>query len=158
MIHKINYKITAPKVRVIFNDQNLGIMSNSEAQKLAKLEDLDLVEISSTSNPPVCKIIDYGKLKYEEAKAVKVQHKSKEKEIKFGVQIEHNDFNIKTNKIKDFLSKGDKVKVVIFSKGREVQFPELAKQVMESIINLFKDTNKITPPKANKKQTIFYIN
>ncbi|MBB5351552.1 translation initiation factor IF-3 [Haloferula luteola] len=136
---RVNERIRAPRVRVVLPDgQQLGIMSAQEALAKAKLVGLDLVEIASKADPPVCRIIDYGKYKYEQAKLKKTQKKSqsasKMKEVKFRVRTEQHDYNIKLNRLETFLDEGHKVRVVLQFRGRENAHRELGFDKMKRII------------------------
>lgn len=146
------------KIRVIYNDKNLGIMVVEEALKLAKSYDLDLAEVSPTSNPPVCKILNWGKYKYEISKKEKdKKHKPKDHEIHFKVSIEDHDFDTKCNHIRRFLNSGSKVKVCINSKGRQIQHPELAECLMNRILEEFKDYKRNIIKGNSNKTLIFFI-
>jgi translation initiation factor IF-3 len=136
---RVNERIRAPRVRVVLPDgQQLGIMSAQEALAKAKLVGLDLVEIAATADPPVCRIIDYGKFKYEQAKLKKSQKKSaaasRMKEVKFRVRTEQHDYNIKLNRLETFLDEGHKVRVVLQFRGRENAHRELGFEKMLRII------------------------
>jgi len=136
---RVNERIRAPRVRVVLPDgQQLGIMSSNEALRKAKLVGLDLVEISATTDPPVCRIIDYGKYKYEQAKLKKNQKTSKNitrlKEVKFRVRTEQHDYNIKLGRIETFLEDGHKTRVVLQFRGRENAHREIGFQKMLRII------------------------
>ena len=121
----INEQIRDKEVRLIGEDgEQLGIMSAKEAFKLAKEANLDLVKIAPTANPPVCKIIDYGKYKYEMARREKEAKKKQKtvdvKEVRLSPNIDKNDLNTKVNNAKKFIQKGDKVKVTLRFRGREM--------------------------------------
>ena len=126
---RVNRDIRAPKVRVIGSDgKQVGVITFSEALKIAEDEGLDLVEISPNAAPPVCKIIDYKKFLYEQKKKQK-ELKSKQvkvvvKEIRFGPNTDDHDFNFKLNHAKKFLADGSKVKAYVFFKGRTIVFKE----------------------------------
>ena len=140
----INEQIRDKEVRVISSDgEQLGIMSAKEAQKLADDEGLDLVKISPKANPPVCKIVDYGKFRYEQARkekeAKKKQHVVEVKEIRMSPNIDANDMNTKINAAKKFISKGDKVKVSIKMFGRQMAHPEISVQVLEDFFKKLED-------------------
>ncbi|GAA5483867.1 translation initiation factor IF-3 [Haloferula sargassicola] len=136
---RVNERIRAPRVRVVLPDgQQLGIMSSQEALSKAKLVGLDLVEIAANADPPVCRIIDYGKYKYEQAKLKKTQKKSqnasKMKEVKFRVRTEQHDYNIKLNRLETFLDEGHKARVVLQFRGRENAHRELGFDKLQRII------------------------
>jgi len=160
---KANERIRAPEVQVISSDgKNLGTLKTQEAINIAKEEGLDLIEISPNANPPVCKIIDIGKYKYDlQKKANKAKKKQKIvnlKEIKLRPVTEIHDYNFKIKNAQKFLSKGDKVKFTVQFKGREMQHTHLGHELMRRIIN---DTNSIgkieVQPKFEGKQIIMIV-
>jgi len=132
---KINKQIRAPKVRVIDSEGNqLGILGILEAIQMAESAGLDLVEIAPTAAPPVCKIIDYGKFRYQQTKkekeSKKAQHQSKLKEIKMKPNIDDHDFQVKLKKARGFIEDGDKVKVTCVFRGREILHSEIGQSVV----------------------------
>ena len=140
----INEQIRDKEVRVIGSDgEQLGIMSAREAQKLADDEGLDLVKISPKANPPVCKIVDYGKFRYEQARkekeAKKKQHVVEVKEIRMSPNIDANDMNTKVNAAKKFISKGDKVKVTLRFRGREMAHMQSSKHILDDFAEALAD-------------------
>ena len=160
---KANERIRSPQVQVISsNGKNLGILNIKEAINTARQEGLDLIEISPNANPPVCKIIDIGKYKYDlQKKANKAKKKQKIvnlKEIKLRPVTEIHDYNFKIKNAQKFLSKGDKVKFTVQFKGREMQHTHLGHKLMQRIIN---DTNSIgkieVQPKFEGKQIIMIV-
>jgi len=131
-------------VRVIDEDGNqIGIMSNEEALDMARERGLDLVEIAPKAKPPVCKIIDYGKYKYEKNKKAKQAKKKQQvthlKEIKLSTKIEEHDVNFKMNHAEKFLNNKDKVKFTIKFRGREMQHQEIGYELLDDIKERFKD-------------------
>lgn len=133
---RVNEYIRAPKVRVVTpNGEQLGIMSSREAVAKAKSIGLDLVEITANADPPVCKICDYGKYKYEQSKLNKGKAKAatKLKEVKFRVRTEEHDYNLKCSRIEKFLDGGNKVKVQLQFRGRENAHKELGFVVLERV-------------------------
>ena len=160
---KANERIRAPQVQVISSEgKNLGTLNTQEAIRMAKEEGLDLIEISPNANPPVCKIIDIGKYKYDlQKKANKAKKKQKIinlKEIKLRPVTEIHDYNFKIKNAQRFLTKGDKVKFTVQFKGREMQHTNLGHQLMQRIIN---DTTKLgkveVNPKFEGKQIIMIV-
>ena len=150
---KANERIRSPQVQVISSDgKNLGILATQEAINIAKQEGLDLIEISANANPPVCKIIDIGKHKYDlQKKANKAKKKQKIinlKEIKLRPVTEIHDYNFKIKNAQKFLEKGDKVKFTIKFRGREMQHTHLGDELMDRIIN---DTAKLGKVEVNPK-------
>ena len=160
---RTNEKIRATQVRVINSDgKNLGTLSTQEAINIAKQKGLDLIEISPNANPPVCKIIDIGKYKYDlQKKANKAKKKQKIvnlKEIKLRPVTEIHDYNFKIKNAQKFLSKGDKVKFTVLFKGREMQHTHLGHKLMQRIINDTNDLGKIeVQPKLEGRQIIMIV-
>ena len=160
---KANERIRAPQVQVIGSDgKNLGTLNTQEALNIAKQEGLDLIEISPNASPPVCKIIDIGKYKYDlQKKANKAKKKQKIinlKEIKLRPVTEIHDYNFKIKNAQKFLTKGDKVKFTVQFRGREMQHTNLGYDLMKRII---KDTSTLgkveVRPKFEGKQIIMII-
>jgi len=136
---RTNSEIRAAEVRLISEDgKQLGILSLQEALSLAREKGLDLVEVVASSRPPVCKIIDYGKLRYEqtrrERRSRKMQHQIKVKELKVGLNISEHDLGVKLQRAKTFLEKGHKVRISCMLRGREITHPEVAERLMERIV------------------------
>ena len=160
---KTNERIRSPQVQVISsNGKNLGILNIKEAINAARQEGLDLIEISPNANPPVCKIIDIGKYKYDlQKKANKAKKKQKIvnlKEIKLRPVTEIHDYNFKIKNAQKFLSKGDKVKFTVQFKGREMQHTHLGHKLMQRIINDTIILGKIeVQPKFEGKQIIMIV-
>ena len=160
---RTNEKIRATQVRVINSDgKNLGTLSTQEAINIAKQKGLDLIEISPNANPPVCKIIDIGKYKYDlQKKANKAKKKQKIvnlKEIKLRPVTEIHDYNFKIKNAQKFLSKGDKVKFTVLFKGREMQHTHLGHKLMQRIINDTNDLGKVeVQPKFEGRQIIMIV-
>ncbi len=160
---RANERIRALDVQVISSSgSNLGTLPLKKAIEAAKEEGLDLIEISPNANPPVCKIMDMGKYKYDlQKKANSAKKKQKIvslKELKLRPGTEIHDYNFKLKNAKKFLSKGDKVKFTVRFKGREMQHVQLGKDLMNRIIEDTKDAGKIeTHPKFEGKQMIMII-
>ena len=134
----MNGEITAPEVRLVAdNGDQLGIVSISEAMRLAEEREVDLVEIAPLAKPPVCKLMDYGKFRYrEQKKAHEAKLKQKQiqvKEIKFRPRTDEGDYKIKLNKLVHFLDEGDKVKVTLRFRGREMAHQEFGFRVLERV-------------------------
>ena len=132
----INEQIRDREVRLIGEEgEQLGVMSSREAQKLADEAGLDLVKIAPTAKPPVCKIVDYGKYRYEQARKEKEARKKQKtieiKEIRLSPNIDTNDLNTKINAAKKFLTKGDKVKVTLCFRGREMAHMNASKHILD---------------------------
>ena len=158
-----NNRISSPDIQVIASDgENLGVMNTNEAISMAKNQGLDLIEIAPNANPPVCKIMDMGKYKYDlQKKANQAKKKQKTvslKEIKLRPGTETHDYNFKIKNAKKFISKGDKVKFTVKFKGREMQHTELGKELMNKIIDETKDVAKVeSQPKFEGKQMVMII-
>ena len=149
----INEQIRDREVRLIGEDgEQLGIMSSREAMKLAAEANLDLVKIAPTAKPPVCKIIDYGKYKYEQTRKEKEARKNQKtitvKEIRLRPGIESNDLQTKANNAIKFLKKGDKVKVELRFRGRELGHKDIGKEVMIKFIDIVKEFGEPTKAPA----------
>ena len=158
-----NNKITSPDVQVITsNGENLGIITINEALSRAKEEGLDLIEIAPNAKPPVCKIMDMGKYKYDQQKkankAKKKQKKIELKEIKLRPVTEVHDYTFKIKNAQKFISKGDKVKFTIKFRGRELQHTNLGNELMEKIKTDMQSIGKVElQPKFEGKQMIMVI-
>ena len=158
-----NNRISSPDVQVIASDgENLGVMNTNDAISMAKNQGLDLIEIAANANPPVCKIMDMGKYKYDAQKkankAKKKQKKIELKEIKLRPVTETHDYNFKLKNALKFLSKGDKVKFTIRFKGREMQHSNLGHELMNKIKEDIVSHGKVElNPKFDGKQIIMVI-
>ena len=160
---KSNNRINSPEVQVIASSgENLGILNTNEAISMAKEEGLDLIEIAPNAKPPVCKIIDIGKYKYDAQKkanqAKKKQKKIEVKEIKLRPVTETHDYQFKIKNAQKFISKGDKVKFTIRFKGRELQHSHLGQELMEKIKVDMQEVGKVElDPRFDGKQIIMVI-
>ncbi len=135
----INERIRYPKVRVIDTDgEQLGILSPREGQRIAEEKELDLVLVSDKADPPVCRIMDYGKYKFEQEKkareARKKQHTADVKEVKMRYKIEEHDYNVRVTQAQRFLKSGDKVKATVTFRGREIQHADLAEDLLKRMM------------------------
>ena len=160
---KANERIRALDVQVIGSEgKNMGVLPLNKAIEMAKKEGLDLIEISPNANPPVCKIMDMGKYKYDLQKKANLAKKKQKivslKEIKLRPGTEIHDYTFKIKNAKKFILKGDKVKFTVKFKGREMQHVDLGKNLMNRIIEDTKEIGKIeTQPKFEGKQMIMVI-
>ena len=158
-----NNRILSPEVQVIASDgENLGIISTNEAISKAKNQGLDLIEIAPNANPPVCKIMDMGKYKYDAQKKANLAKKKQKiialKEIKMRPVTETHDYEFKVKNAKKFIAKGDKVKFTIRFKGRELQHSHLGNELMTKIKEDMKEVGKVElQPKFDGKQMIMVI-
>lgn len=150
---KVNREIRAPKVRVISHTgEQVGVISLYEALTMAEEAGLDLVEVVPTSAPPVCKIMDFGKFRYQQSKREKenkkAQHQIKVKEIKLKPGIDIHDLETKTRHARDFLLEGNKVKVTCTFRGREIAHPEIGEKVVQQVCADLEDVAASeSPPK-----------
>ena len=158
-----NNRITSPEVQVINSDgENLGVINIQEAISIAQKENLDLIEIAPNAKPPVCKIMDMGKYKYDQQKklnkAKKKQKKIELKEIKLRPVTEVHDYTFKIKNAQKFIAKGDKVKFTIRFKGRELQHSSLGNELMEKIKQDMESVGRVElQPKFDGKQMIMVI-
>ena len=148
---RINEEIRCKEVRLIDDaGQQLGVMAPKEAAKIAAEKGLDLVEIAPTANPPVCRIMDYGKYRYEQSKREKEAKKNQKvisvKEVKLRPNIEDHDFQTKARNAAKFLASGDKVKVTIMFRGREITHPELGQELCERFADELSSVSKVEKP------------
>ena len=147
----INEQIRDREVRLIGEEgEQLGVMSSREAQKLADEAGLDLVKIAPTAKPPVCKIVDYGKYRYEQARKEKEARKKQKtieiKEIRLSPNIDTNDLNTKINAAKKFLTKGDKVKVTLRFRGREMAHMNASKHILDDFAEALTEIAVVEKP------------
>jgi len=143
----INEQIKSVQVRVIDEKGQVGVMSSDEALKLAQQRGLDLIEIVPNSVPPVCKLMAYGKFKYEQTKKDKMQRKNQHvtqlKELRFHPNTDTHDFEFKTRHAMRFLEEGHKVKATVVFKGREITYKEHGKVVLQRLAELLVDVAKV---------------
>jgi translation initiation factor IF-3 len=160
---KANLEISALTVRLIGEDgETIGIVSTKEALKIAESKGLDLVEVSPTGNPPVCKILDFGKYKYEAKKKIHDARKKQKvieiKEIKLRPCIGNNDYEVKLRAIQKFIAEGDKVKITLKFKGREITHQEIGMNVLERLKNDTQEFAKLElAPKMEGKQILMVL-
>ena len=158
----INEQIRDKEVRVIgANGEQLGIMSSKEAQALADEAELDLVKVAPTAQPPVCRIVDYGKFKYEqlrkEKENKKKQHQVEIKEIRLSPNIDTNDLNTKVSAARKFLEKGNRVKVTLRFRGREMAHMQSAKHILDEFAEALSEVATIEkePKVEGRNMTMF---
>jgi len=142
--HQINEQIRDKSIRVISDEgEQLGIMSAREAMDIAEERGLDLVKISPNAQPPVCKIMDYGKFRFEQSKkqkeAKKNQHIITIKEVRLSTNIDRHDLDVKAKSVSKFLKAGDKVKVSLRFRGRQMTHTDMGREVMEDFFSMVKD-------------------
>ncbi|MBQ3061129.1 MAG: translation initiation factor IF-3 [Lachnospiraceae bacterium] len=159
----INEQIRDKEVRVISEDgEQLGIMSSKDAMKLAKEAGLDLIKIAPTAKPPVCKITDYGKYRYEQARkekdAKKKQKVTEVKEIRISPNIDDNDLNTKANQARKFIAKGDKVKVTLRFRGREMAHMSTSKGILDDFYAKLEDVAVVDKPaKVEGRSMVMFL-
>lgn len=159
----LNERIRFPEVRLIGSaGEQLGLVSSSEAQAKADEANLDLVCIAPQATPPVCKIIDYGKFKFEQAKKEKDNKKNQKvlviKEIRLSANIGPGDFETKLNHAKKFLAEGDKLKISMRFRGREITHNELGKVTMERFATAIEDVAEVEKaPKLEGRQMFMFL-
>ena len=159
----INEQIRDREIRLIGEDgEQLGIMSARDAMKLAREANLDLVKIAPTAKPPVCKIIDYGKYRYEQARKEKEARKKQKtievKEIRLSPNIDTNDLNTKVNQASKFVSSGNKVKVAVRFRGRELAHTAVGKTILEDFAQKLSDIAVIDKPaKLEGKSMVMFL-
>ena len=151
---RVNERIRVPQVRVIGEDgSQVGVLPVREALSLALSKGLDLVEVAATSRPPVCRIMDYGKFKYEQnrraRKAKKKQHQMQLKEVKMRPKIEEHDYNFKVQHAREFLAERDKVKLTVTFRGREIAHQDLGYKIIQrAIADLAEHATVESPPRS----------
>ena len=160
---RINDRIRAPEIRLIGAEgENVGVVTPARAMAMAEEAGLDLVEISPNAAPPVCKIMDYGKFKYEtqkkEAEARKNQKIIEVKEVKFRPNTDTHDYEVKMRNVFKFLENGDKVKVTLRFRGREMAHQDLGRQLLERVADDTAEVGKIdNMPKMEGRQMVMMI-
>ncbi|MBR3818416.1 MAG: translation initiation factor IF-3 [Clostridia bacterium] len=160
---QINEEIRDKEIRVISDDgEQLGIMSAAEALKIAESRNLDLVKIAPMAKPPVCKVMDYGKFRFEKAKKEKEAKKNQKtieiKEIRLSLNIDTHDFDTKINHAKKFIASGNKVKVSIRFRGREMAHPELGLVIMNRCAEACAECASVEKPaKLEGRQMLMFL-
>ncbi len=159
----MNERITSKEIRLIGADgENVGVVTPARAMDMADDAGLDLVEISPNANPPVCKIMDFGKFKYEqqkrESEARKKQKTIEVKEVKFRPNTDKHDYDVKMRNVFKFLENGDKVKISLRFRGREMAHLNLGRELLERVAEDVKDVGKVeSMPKMEGRQMIMMI-
>jgi len=161
--HRLNREITAPEVRLNGQENEpIGIVSLMEALRLAQDQDVDLVEIAATANPPVCRLMDYGKFKYQEQKKAH-EAKAKQKiidvkEVKFRPGTDEGDYQIKLRNLRRFLEEGDKGKVTLRFRGREITHQDIGMRLLERVRDDLLDVSVVeNMPKLEGRQMIMVL-
>ena len=159
---RVNERIRVREIRVIDDGgTQLGIMAPAQALTLARQKGLDLVEISPTAVPPVCRIMDFGKYQYQEQKRAREARRHQKvievKEIKFRPKVDEHDYQFKKKHIERFLDEGDKVKATVFFRGREMAHPEIGRRILERLLEELADvaiTETMPRMEGNQMHTI----
>ena len=159
---RVNERIRVPQVRVIGDDgSQVGILSTRDALMMAQSKGLDLVEVAATSRPPVCRIMDYGKFKYEQnlraRKAKKNQHQMQLKEVKMRPKIEDHDYNFKLRHAREFLEERNKVKFTVTFRGREMAHQELGHKIIQAILTDLADIALVETPARQEGRTLSMV-
>lgn len=160
---KINERIRFPEIRVIDSDgSQVGLLTPDEALSMAQEKELDLVLVSETAKPPVCRIMDYGKYKFEQEKkareAKKKQHTADVKEVKMRYKIGESDYNVRVNQAKRFLKSGDKVKATVTFRGREIQHANLALDLLDRMAQDLKELADLQQaPKREGRNMMMFL-
>ncbi|SCW55232.1 bacterial translation initiation factor 3 (bIF-3) [Sphingobium faniae] len=160
---RYNEFITVPKVRVIDDEgENLGVMITQEAMERAYEIGLDLVEVSPTADPPVCKFLDIGKFKYEAQKKANIARKTQKtqelKEIKMRPNIDDHDYDTKMKKVHDFIGDGDKVKITLRFRGRELSHQQLGMQLLQRVAENVAEIAKVEAyPRMEGRQMLMVL-
>ena len=160
---RVNERITAREVRLIGKKgEQLGVVSLAQAKEIARKQNLDLVEVAATAVPPVCRLLDYGKYKYEQAKKEREVRKSQRvsvlREIRLRPRIDEHDFEAKTRSVKKLLEGGDKVKVTVMFRGREIVHPQLGLRLLERMTDSLKEGASVErQPSMDGKRMIMVL-
>lgn len=160
---RVNEQIKVHKVRLVDSDsEQIGIVDIMDARRRAEDRGLDLVEVAPQADPPVVKIMDYGKYLYEQKKkekeAKKKQHTIDVKEVRFRPQIEEHDFQTKIGHIRKFLNDGDKIKVTVFFRGREMDYQEFGKELLDRVVEETEDLAQVDKdPSMEGRQMVMYL-
>lgn len=159
---RINREIKAPTVRVVEEGKQIGIVTLEEALEMAARAGLDLVEVSPHSDPPVCRIMDYGKYRYQQSKKQQIAKKSQSiiqvKEIRIRPKTEEHDLQVKIKHARKFLAQNDKVKITMMFRGREIAYADMGKKIMEEIQQALTDIAVIDqPPKLEGRNMVMVV-
>ncbi|MEX0843435.1 MAG: translation initiation factor IF-3 [Gemmatimonadota bacterium] len=159
---RVNDQIRISPIRLIDADgEQVGIVALDDAKQRAVDAGLDLVEVAADARPPVCRLMDYGKYKYEEARkareARKKQHTVQIKEVKYRPGIEDHDYEFKTRHVRRFLEEGDKVKVTMMFRGRQMSHPKLGLDVLERVVEAVEDIGKIESQPVREGRTMIMV-
>ncbi len=159
---RTNQQIRAQRIRLIDDEgTQIGVVPLEEGLRLAEKKNLDLVEISAQSDPPVCRVLDFNKYKYQQEKREKEARKKQKqvhfKEVRLKPRIEEHDYQVKLKQIKTFLEKGDRVKLRLFSRGREMMHPELGDNVMKRLLGDVEDIASVEKPPLREGRNLICV-
>jgi translation initiation factor IF-3 len=160
---RVNERIIAREVRLVGEKgEQLGIMPLAQAREMARRQNLDLVEVAATAVPPVCRLLDYGKYKYEQAKKEREARKSQRvvllREVRMRPRIDDHDFEAKTRTVKKLLGEGDKVKITVLFRGREIVHPELGLRLLQRMATSLEESASIDrQPALDGKRMIMIL-
>ncbi|UCD95694.1 MAG: translation initiation factor IF-3 [Candidatus Zixiibacteriota bacterium] len=161
---RVNERINASPVRLVGeNGEQVGIIPTNEALQRARDANLDLVEVSAGSRPPVCRIMDYGKYKYEQSKkakqAKKKQHMVQMRAMRYRPKTDEHDYRFKTRHVREFLMQGSKVKVFVMFTGREMARTELGRKILDRVVSDLEDISTVAqPPKQEGRRLTMVLN
>ncbi|MDP8216294.1 MAG: translation initiation factor IF-3 [Candidatus Kaelpia imicola] len=158
----INRFIRAERIRVIDSDgTQIGIVPLEEGLKIAQQRELDLVEISAGASPPVCRVMDFNKYKYQQEKRAKEAKKRQKqvhfKEVRFKPRIEEHDYQVILKRVRKFLERGDRVRIRVFFRGREMAHPELGDNVMKKLLGDIEDITTVEKPPSREGRYLITI-
>jgi len=157
---RVNYQIKASRIRLIDEHGNqIGIVPTHEGLRIAQQRNLDLVEVAPQADPPVCRILDYSKFKYQQEKREKEAKKKKVhfKEIRFKPRIEEHDYQVKLRALRKFLEKGDRVRIRIWFRGREMVHPEMGDHLIKRLLQDVEDIASVEKPPTHEGRNIICI-
>jgi translation initiation factor IF-3 len=159
---RVNEKIRIREVRLIDEEgEQLGVLPTAEALRIANERGVDLVEVAPTASPPVCRLMDYGRYKYEQTKKEREAKKNQKivllKEMRIRPKIDDHDLETKTNMAQRFLQDGDKVKVTVVFRGRELAHPQLGRELLDSVINKLQGVANVERPPMMEGKAMYVI-
>ena len=157
---RVNYQIRVPRIRLIDEKGNqIGIVPTQEGLRIAQERNLDLVEVAPQADPPVCRILDYSKFKYQQEKREKEAKKKRVhfKEIRFKPRIEEHDYQVKLKALRKFLEKGDRVRIRIWFRGREMVHPEMGDNLIKRLLQDVEDIASVEKPPSREGRNIICV-
>jgi len=157
---RVNYQIRVPRIRLIDEKGNqIGIVPTQEGLRIAQERNLDLVEVAPQADPPVCRILDYSKFKYQQEKREREAKKKRIhfKEIRFKPRIEEHDYQVKLKSLRKFLEKGDRVRIRIWFRGREMVHPEMGDNLIKRLLQDVEDIASVEKPPSREGRNIICV-